>query len=258
LDDWGEVFKDDESLTRFYGFNGCENMVTYWEGFFPYDPNANYSIEVYPQLNPKHSYNYPMGDGYEDYYNYVQWTYGNTVSAPSYFGFAGPGPSVQTSISSIILGTVFSVFSQGGTSGPPHHLFVVHDTDIVRTDLCGQVQKLIDFLIVDNHHPARAAGRVYIDEKPQSVTDSCYAGSVTLALCNDDVSRYGNFRDGIKTGCPHTGPSNCGFDFFNRWRWCGPGCSNTQDLAWMYYWATRTVIKVDNQSDMEDGSEKYP
>jgi hypothetical protein len=70
-------------------------------------------------------------------------------------------------------------------------------------------------------------------------------------------STYGNFKDGIKTGCPYTGPSGCGFDFGNTWRYCGREQSTT-DLAWMYYQATRTFVKVDGETDIEDLSYKWP
>lgn len=257
FDNWGDVRKDDESLTMFWG-GSCENNWSYYEGFFPYDADADYAIEVHPQLLPRH--HLPIGDTYEDYYNYIQWTNGMTVNAPYYFGFSGPGPIVEIDVGSIILGSVFSIFTQGGTAQAPHHLRVIFDSDVVRTDLCGQLQKLIRFQIVDNNN--RAAGKVKIDEKPQTITDPCSGTAVQMTTCStSDVGTYGNFTDGLRTGCPHSGPNDCGFSFYNTWRWCirhPSGDSDRIDLATMDYYVNRGIIKVDGQADMTDLSYKYP
>ena len=253
---WGYVRKYDEPVRDFYGQN-YETEV-YYEEFFPYDPDADYVIEVYPTLTVK--YHHAPGDTYADYYNYVEWTYGNQVYAPYSFGFTGPGPDVGISFSSILLGYVFSIFTQGGTSGPPHHLRVIHDHDVVRNDLCGQLQKLIQFQVVDQQH--RAAGQVALDEAPVDVTDTCSGTKVTLSKCETtSTTRYGNFTDGIKTGCPHTGPSLCGFLFYDTWRWCRNTSPytppNQVGLACMEYSATRTLIKVDGEADIPNLSYKY-
>ena len=257
FDNWGDVRKNDESLTMFWG-GSCENNWSYYEGFFPYDADADYAIEVHPQLLPRH--HLPIGDSYEDYYNYIQWTNGVTVSAPYYFSFTGPGPITEINVGRIILGSVFSIFSQGATSELPHHLRVMFDSDIVRTDLCNQLQKLIRFQIVD--HNNRPAGKVNIDEKPQTITDPCSATAVQMTTCSStDVGTFGNFTDGLRTGCPHSGPEDCGFIFYNTWRWCGEnpyGPVNGVDLARMIYDVNRHVIKVDGEQDMTNLSYKYP
>jgi hypothetical protein len=145
-------------------------------------------------------------------------------------------------------------------SETPHHLRVIHDDDVTRSDLCGQLQKLIQYQVVDQNN--RAVGNVQIDEKPQTITDSCSGTTVTLTTCNTgSVNRYGNFTDGVKTGCPYNGPGTCGYDFYNRWRYCisTPYTPYTyRELAYMYYWATHTFVKIDGQTDMEDGTYKYP
>ena len=257
FDTWGDVRKNDDQLTMFWG-GSCENNWSYYEGFFPYDAEADYAIQANPQLQARRRLS--IGDNYEDYYNYIQWTNGMTVRAPYYFGFAGPGPIMEIDFGSIFLGSVFSVFTQGGTSGPPHHLRVIFDSDVQRTDLCGQWQKLIRFQIVDSHN--RRAGKVDIAEKPHTLTDPCSNTTVQMTTCStSDVGTYGNFTDGLRTGCPHSGPSDCGFRLYNTWQWCirhPSGASGRVDLARMDYDVNRLYIKVDGEADMTDLSYKFP
>lgn len=75
------------------------------------------------------------------------------------------------------------------------------------------------------------------------------------------VDYRGAFTDRLKTGCPSNGPSTCGFDFPNLWRWCrrgGPYLYENIPLAWMYYDVRRGIVKVDNEQDMTDFTNKYP
>ena len=254
----GYVRNGEDIIAEFNG-ESYDTEVS-WGDFLPYNPDADYEIEVYPGLTAK--YNHPIGDTYEDYYNYIEWTSGYEVVFPYYFSFTGPGPNVQISLPSIFLGTIFSVFTQGAISGSPHHLRVIHDEEIIRNDLCGQIQKLIKFQVLDQNN--KPAGRIEIDERavPAPVTDSCSNSTVTLTTCStSSVSTYGNFTDGIKTGCPHNGSTPCGFDFFDHWRYCRSTPytpTDYRDLATMYYWATRTEIRIDNETDIEDGTYKYP
>lgn len=253
---WGYVNKDDVELTEFNG-ESYDSEVD-WGDFFPYDANANYAIEVFPELVSKH--NYPIGDSYEDYYDYIEWSSGYYGSFPAYYSFSGPGPEVSISLPEIVLGSVLGIFTQGAMSGTADHLRVIHDDDVTRSDLCGQVQKLIKYQVVDQNN--RAVGDVQIDEKPQTIVDSCSGTTVTLSRCNtSSADRYGNFTDGVKTGCPYNGPGTCGYDFFNRWRHCisTPYTPETyKELAYMYYWATHTFVKIDGQTDMDDNTYKYP
>ena len=112
----------------------------------PYDPTADYAIEALPQLISKH--NYPIGDGYEDYYNYVQWSLGDPVYYPTAFGFTGPGPSTEIDFSSIVLGSVYSYFTEGATAGPPDHVRVISDTGQSEQQ-CGTIRRRIVFQVVD-------------------------------------------------------------------------------------------------------------
>src|SRR5438105_11661248 len=96
VDTTGQVNKDDTALTMFWGHiqdDGFGSLDATYEGYFPYDPNADYTIEVWPSLIPKIRHDY--GDTYEDYYNYIQWTSGDSVYYPYYFSFTGPGPDVE-------------------------------------------------------------------------------------------------------------------------------------------------------------------
>jgi hypothetical protein len=102
-------------------------MESYYENYFSYDSSADYHISVYPQLDTKH--NFPVGDGYDDYYNYVVWAQADPVYQPYYWNFFGPGPETEIDLSSIVLGGVFAYFTQGAQSGPPHHLRVNSDSD---------------------------------------------------------------------------------------------------------------------------------
>jgi hypothetical protein len=255
---WGYVRKGEVPVSDLwsqadFSYNACSSE------FFPYDPDADYAIEVYPTVHV--IYRHSPGDTYADYYNYVQWTYANQVYAPYSFGFTGPGPDMGISFSDILLGYVFGIFTQGGTSGPPHHLQVITDSDVTRTDLCGQIEKRIQFKVVDQQH--RAAGKVALDEKPQTnLTDTCSGTTPSMSTCSNSSSNtYGNFTDGLRTGCPHTGPTPCGFDLFNRWRWCriNPYTPTDRiDLAFMYYWVTRAFVKVDGDTDIPNLTYKFP
>src|SRR5690349_11172487 len=68
------VGKNDEQLD-WGGDSSCDYNYNEYEGFFAYDSTADYAIEALPQLIYKH--NYPIGDHYEDYYDYIQWSLGD-------------------------------------------------------------------------------------------------------------------------------------------------------------------------------------
>lgn len=259
FDDWGQISKDDAVVSSFWG-GSCDNE-SYYEEFFPYDPDAQYTIEVYPQLIAKARHDY--GDTYEDYYNYIEWTNGQVVYYPYYFGFTGAGPNVQISPPNISLGGVFSIFTMGGTSGQPHHLKVITDRTLTYTGgSCSRALKEIDYQVVDVNN--RPAGKVPIEEKTPNppVTDSCSNITVAVTPCIDWATNLsGNFTDSLKTGCPNAGkPADCGFDLGNTWRWCPriPYFALHIPIAWVYYDVRRTYIKVDGEEDITDNTYKYP
>lgn len=127
--------------------------------------------------------------------------------------------------------------------------------------MCGQIEKRIQFKVVDQQN--RAAGKAPLDEKPQTnLTDTCSGTTPSMSTFSTaSSSTYGNFTDGLRTGCPHTGPTACGFDLFNRWRWCRSTPytpTDHIDLAFMYYWVTLAFVKVDGETDIEDLTYKFP
>lgn len=259
VDYWGEVRKNDEVITPYWG-GSCDSQLFY-DQYFPYDPSADYTNEVHPQLIVKHWYPSP-GSGYSDYYNYEEWAYGDSVYAPYYANFFGPGPEVPINQGSIILGAISSIFTEGAMAGPPDHLQVISDRTIIRADIsCHPANKLIDFKLVDANN--RRAGRVSLDEKPQSVTDTCSGLQVRLNVCSAiGVDVYGSFTDSLRTGCPESGspPPGCGATFGNTWRRCEgrPPVTYSWNLAWMLYNLRHEYVEVDGERDMTDGQYKYP
>ena len=126
-----------------------ENIDAYNELYFPYDPNADYTVEAYPVLNL--TYRHPIGDTYQDYYDYAQWVSGDPVYYPYYFGFTGPGPEAEISASSLLLGAVYSFFTGGAPVGPPDHVKVLSDTGQSERDRdCGFPDRRIRVEIVDS------------------------------------------------------------------------------------------------------------
>ncbi len=255
-----DIYKNGEYV-RLIG-NGDNGLgESYIETMFPYEPDAEYTVESRHYIEVRHTRSEIYAEGYADYYNYVDYTYGDPVYYPFYYDFFGPGPDRTISFSSILLGITNALFSGGAKAGPPHHLKVITDRTIVRNDLCGQANKLIDFQLVDANN--RGVARVNISEEPQNnLVDSCSGINVLLQWCSSSgINPNGTFTDSLKTGCPPSGtpPNSCGFAWGNRWRWCDPAVPNfVINLAWMYYDVRRADIKVDNQSDITDGTYKYP
>lgn len=232
------------------------------EGFLPYDPSATYTIDS--DINVDVYFHYVDESGYEtgeysDYYDFFEFSEWDLIFYPLSFAFTGNGPPRVSSVQNILLGTLTSLFEQGATSGPPHHLKVILDHDFERIDMCNQLQKNIQFRVVD--FAGRSAGRMSIDEKPQNITDTCSNTTVSMSSCSGQTSTFGNFTDGLRTGCPWNGQANCGFILQNQWRWCSGGPYATSGpvvLASMTYEVRRSVVRVDGQSDIPEGADKYP
>ena len=263
---WGDVRKNDDILDTYWG-GSCSEMESYYENYFSYDSSADYNISVYPQLNAKFNYQYPVGDGYVDYYNYVLWAQADPVYQPYYWSFFGAGPETEINVSSIVLGGVFAYFTQGAQSGPPHHLRANSDDDFTLSSStnppgCGQRMKLINYTVVDQSH--RAAGQTRLKEYyPETLKDTCNADSVNLTKCSSgSTGPNGGFTDRVRTGCPHTGPSTCGFQFLNKWQWCHPGPYPGEEayttVATMLYEARRSYVKIDGDTDIPTNALKYP
>jgi hypothetical protein len=255
---WGQLSKDDVGLTMFSGAIYDNNDV-YYEEYFPYDPDADYTIEVYPQLVAKIQHNY--GDTYEDYYDYVQWSYGNQVYYPYYYGFTGLGPDVQIDGTSILLGGVYSIFSMGATSGPPHHLKVVSDNTF--TESCGSKKRHIKFRAVDSN--GRKAGSINIVEelfdsytgaRLYSVYDSCQNNYFSPIGCSSMDSDQ-TFTDQLWVGCPSSG-GDCGFqDMRSVWYWCARGRPNVA-LTRNLYQVRHNSVLVNGVTQYSPGTHLYP
>jgi hypothetical protein len=248
----------------------CEYQA-WTESILPYVEGSDYHVEGAVTATPVYSYeNYPYGyydpGGYA-YYNQRDID-GNPLMQNWWNNFTSTGSPTTSPFASFFLGFVYSFLPSGASSraGAPHHLWVATDRNIVRTDLCSQVQKEIDFEIVDQQNIR--AGRIFIDEKPQTnLVDSCSNETVRLNRCSmEGVKIPGTFTDYLKTGCgtnhpldgTWNGSQTCGFDFGNTWRKCsGPPSSSTSDLAWMFYDVRHGVVKVDGEADMTDNTGKY-
>lgn len=242
----------------------CGASYVWTNPMLPYDATHDYITYMYPKVDP---YFRREEDGaLVDHYNYgyyldqpILWP-----GAGGAFGFEGSGPEIYVNFS-IVLGTLNSLHSHGVTSKAPDHLKVITDRDRTRNDTsCHPLNKEIDFLIVDRDN--NPAGRISLSEHPQpNLVDSCSGIHVLLNSCSDvGIGTFGNFTDSLKTGCPGSGtPSDsCGYSFGNTWQWCVPRrgfpsgdvCAN---IAWMFYDIHHSYIKVDDQSDMTDGTYKY-
>jgi hypothetical protein len=228
--------------------------ITQVELTYPYHEGSDYFIETSHSVT---SVQVPQQTTYEDPYGFYHFQSGDPVYSPISFNFMGNG--TPGDLASILLGFTFSILQGGVNSGLPHHLKVITDIDFVRADLCGQLQKNIQVQVVDA--AGRSAGRVTVGEKPLTLLDSCSGTGVTQTSCGGETSRYGNFTDGLRTGCPWNGQANCGFAYINVWRWCR-GTPYTPpdpiDLARMLYDVKRSAIKVDDESDLTNGSDKFP
>lgn len=75
---WAQVFKNDEQIGDTYTGTMYDGIDAYNELYFPYDSDAEYRVEAYPNLTAKVRHDY--GDTYEDYYNYLFWTSGGLIS----------------------------------------------------------------------------------------------------------------------------------------------------------------------------------
>jgi hypothetical protein len=225
-----------------------------------YFSNHEYSTEMHPTVEPMmSSYDGPY---FRDYYNFAYFN-GFPVLWPAAggsFGFYGPGPETNVTINSILLGVLSRLVINGTKSGTPDHFHCFFDETITRTDACGQLERHLDFSVVDSS--GNRVGRVAISEAPpgSGLRDSCNNGVVQDHMtisCNDSIVNVGgNFRDTMRTGCPTTG-GHCGSAFYNTWRWCVPSDGSVcKNLASMFYSVHHDEIKVDNSYDIR-GENKY-
>lgn len=256
----GPVYKDGVEQAWLSGNNyppGGQGQCGGWanaDTWLPYDPNAEYQVVTDNYLGT--TYRSFDETGYEDYYNYSYYgALSPTIYYPASFGFSGGGPP-NHSPAGIFLGTIYAIFTQGASSGPPHHLKVVND--VITTETCYQKVREITYKIVDSN--GRRAGGVAIKEIfPGPIHNSCNTSDPVPDPCNSDYigQPFGNFTDRLTTGCPTLG-GDCGFTTDpDRWAWCSP--IGVTILARILYDVRYTYINVNGDtSPWSFGSEFYP
>jgi hypothetical protein len=218
----------------------------------PYDPNAEYY--VLSSHSVQAMYRHFNESAFEDQFNYA--AYGvmdPSIHFPGWFNFSGDGPSVS-GLQNIFLGTIYTIFTGGAASGPPHHLKVVSDQQITGT--CGQKQRFVTYKIVDS--TGKKAGGVPIKEIfPGTIIDSCSNKEVKPTQCNAWADLFtGNFTDQIFTGCPSQ-QGNCGFTIAdNRWAWCST--IGITVLARVRYDVGYSSISINGDASSWAGAEFYP
>lgn len=157
---------------------------------------------------------------------------------PLYYNFIGAGPPRGIWDSIIFLGTLFSIFTEGATAGPPHHFMVADDTGQDNFNACGSISRTVKFRIVDVD--GRNAGSVPTREvsDPPNPVSSCDNEQVILGSCgiHNGSLTEGLIWDRATVGCPPgvTGSSTCGWDITIRWQWCPRGRSpaTLARIAW--------------------------
>ena len=256
IGDVAYVYKNDVEVSMFNG-SSCDSAV-YGEVFLPYDPNAEYTVEANPGVDLRHQG--ADGSGYNDIYNFMYWANVDPiVYVPAYFGFNGPGPEVDIFSNSISLGTVFSLFTEGATAGPPHHMKVLSD---VTEDVCGTKRRRIRLQVVDSS--GRRAGTTPDRERfynastgaqISTVYNSCRNEQISPSGCSTDVS--GELTDQLWVGCP-TVSGSCGTSqFISKWLWCPQGRPEVVLTSNTYHIRNNSVT-VNGSTQFATGTQLYP
>lgn len=207
------------------------------EVVLPYDPDAEYYIEA----NHEVSLTFTYQTGYYDYYDFVEYTYGDEVLYPYSYNFM-EGPPTTVHISDIILGMTNSLFMTGGNATQPDHLWVA--SDAITSGACGRTERRITYQIVD--HANRKVGvtpvREYFTSPP--FTDSCSGLDFRPTTCFPNYLHKGKIDDQLWVGlpngsCPSSIDPTCGAtESYNLWQWCPRGYSPktlatfTYDIRW--------------------------
>ncbi len=140
--------------------------------------------------------------------------------------------------------------------GKPDHLQIGNDIITSNSTTCGAIRRLIDYVVVDNHTPARSVPSVLLIEDPASgITDSCNNNAVIrTSSCSAVVDASGVFEDDLFTSCPGSG--SCGFDIaHNKWQWCN-GASHVT-LADLNYSVHHDQVKVNGRATAYDSGTSF-
>lgn len=127
----------------------------------------------------------------------------------------------------------------------PHHLQM--GNDMFASTSCSGVRRVIDYVVVDNHTPARPVGSVDLIEDPATgITDSCNNNNVIrTSSCSSVVDSAGVFEDDLFASCP--GSDSCGFDIpASKWQWCKGAAHVT--LATLNYSVHHDEVKVNGRA----------
>lgn len=259
-----DIYRNGEYI-RLIGTGDNGLGEAYIDTFLPYDPSVEYTAESRHNIEVRYRRSEIYAEGYGDYYNYIEYTYGNPVYYPIQYDFVGPGPDTTTPFSSILLGITNALFSEGSRVGPPHHVKVVSDTGQRQQD-CTTVRRLIKFQVVDS--AGRRTGTVPVGESffdPQSgtpvnsVTNSCRNNEQIYpsgcAPTDQWSSPFGQFTDQLWVGCP-TVTFSCGTSAVSRWSWCPRG-RPAQALTTNRYEARRDSVLINGVTEYAPGTQLY-
>jgi hypothetical protein len=144
----------------------------------------------------------------------------------------------------------------GQSKRKPNDLLMGNDIITSNSTTCGGIRRLVDYVVVDNHTPARSVPSVQLVEDPASgITDSCNNISVTrTSTCSSVVDSAGIFEDDLVASCPGSG--SCGFDVpHNKWQWCNGAAHVT--LADLNYSVHHNQVKINDQATAYDGGTPF-
>lgn len=262
---YGYVFQDGVEIGGLYvydegggGYQACVGRAM-TETYFPYDPNAEYDIESFHEVDVIFHQVYLE---YYDYYNYIEYTYGEQIMFPSNYSFVGLGPPQVSGVRDILLGVITGAFTAGAVAGQPHHLKLVSDN--ITTASCGSVRRLMKFRVVDS--TGRRTGRVKVVETIQdhrypsirypNIYNGCQGSYYTPSRCRE-VDRDNTFTDQLWVGCPSAGDP-CGFMLFrSQWWWCPRGTPQVSLTANVYDVTHGRVAVNGNTAPYSAGTDFY-
>lgn len=255
--------QNDEEVSANFNHGGYCNSWVQVETSLPYVEGTDYQVDAEVEATPVYRYENDFSS-YDPYgYAYYDWLYVNGVPIqyPFWYNFAGTSFPPRSTLSSFVLGTVFSYLPAGSSerSGPPHHVRVVSDeTD----DHCGSKRRRIRFQVVDSR--GRRAGTIRVRERFYQVVqvpdmyNSCRDERTTPSQCEPtDLGTAGIFGDQLWVGCPLVS-GDCGYDeFMSEWSWCPGGNHQEVRLTANRYNVRRDSVLIWGSPRIAPGTELY-